>query len=43
VFYRLKDRRVKQMLRMAEQFLDEHAESVEMCQIIDEGGGCVDD
>ncbi len=35
VFYRLKDRRVRQMLRMAEQFLEQHAESVEMCQIID--------
>jgi hypothetical protein len=23
------------MLRMAEQFLEQHAESVEMCQIID--------
>jgi len=35
VFYRLKDRRVRRMLRMAEQFLEQHAESVEMCQIID--------
>src|SRR5712692_3814542 len=35
VFYRLKDRRVGEMLRLAEQFLDQNAGSVEMCQIID--------
>ncbi len=35
VFYRLKDRRVRRMLRMAGQFLEEHAGSVQMCQIID--------
>ncbi len=34
-FYRLTDERVGEMLRLAEQFLDENAASVEMCQIID--------
>lgn len=35
VYYRLTDRRVRQVLRLAEQFLEANRESVEMCQIID--------
>lgn len=35
VYYCLADNRVRQMLAMAEQFLGEHGDSVEMCQIID--------
>jgi len=36
VYYRLADKRVKQILRLAEQFLDANGDSVEMCQIIDQ-------
>lgn len=35
VYYRLTDKSVREILRIAEQFLDRNAESVEMCQIID--------
>lgn len=36
VYYRLTDSRVKQILGLAEQFLDANGDSVEMCQIIDQ-------
>ena len=36
VYYRLTDRRVRQMLRLAEQFLEANGDSVEMCQIVGE-------
>src|SRR5712692_9464595 len=35
VYYRLTDRRVRQILGLAEQFLYQNAQSVEMCRIID--------
>ncbi len=37
VYYSLADNRVRQVLSMAEEFLQEHAGSVEVCQIIDQG------
>jgi len=37
VYYSLRDRRVEEILRLAEGFLEENAGSVEMCQIIDAG------
>lgn len=35
MYYRLTDQRVREILWLADQFLDHNAESVEMCQIID--------
>src|SRR5436309_1837409 len=35
VYYRVTDKRVRQILRLAEEFLEQHCESVEMCHIID--------
>ena len=35
VYYRLADRRVRQLVRLAEDFLADHADSVELCGVID--------
>ena len=37
-FYRLSDPRVRQMLDLARSFLDDNAERIEICQVIDAGG-----
>jgi len=35
VYYRLADQRVRRLLELAQEFLDQHCREVEMCRIID--------
>jgi ArsR family transcriptional regulator, cadmium/lead-responsive transcriptional repressor len=36
ILYRLADARVREMLRLAEAFLTEHGEHIELCRVIDQ-------
>lgn len=38
VYYGLADERIPQLLRLAEEFLAEHADSVDLCRVIDVDG-----